>query len=162
MAALILLFTQTDSLAQFASYNGKKPIVVDEDAIRNITLGGNVDVVIRYNTRPGTVVKIDQKSTQKLNATVNGSDLVIESNKSVSGNERLIVYVWTDALERLTLKDNSYAVSIGILPFHGLQVDVQDKARVALRATDRIKFNASQDRTLVSNERYFSVMSTDK
>jgi hypothetical protein len=162
IVALILLVTQADSFAQYASFNGKKPIIVDEDAIRHITVGGNVDVVIRENSRPGTIVKVEEKSTLKLKASVAGSDLYIDSEKSVSGNERVVVYVWTDDLQSLTLNDNSYAVSIGILGFDNLRVNIHDKARVALRASDRIHFNGSQERKVISNERYFSVMSTDK
>jgi hypothetical protein len=158
IAALVLLFTQSDSFAQYTSYNGKKPIIVDEDAIQHITLGGNIDMVIRENTKPGTVVKVEAKNTDKLNASVSGSDLYINSD----GSERVVVYVWTDDLQTLTLKDNSYAVSIGILGFSNLRVNIHDKARVALRAADRIHFNAAQNRTLISNEKYYSVMSTDK
>jgi hypothetical protein len=158
VAALILLFTQSDSFAQYASYNGKKPIIVDEDAIQHITLGGNVDMVIRENTKPGTIVKVQAADTERLNASVSGSDLFIDSD----GSERVVVYVWTDDLHSLTLKDNAYAVSIGILGFNNLRVNIHDKARVALRAADKIHFNAPQNRTLISNEKYYSVMSTDK
>jgi hypothetical protein len=160
IAALILLITQSDSFAQYASYNGKKPIIVDEDAIRHITVGGNVDMVLRQNSKPGTIVKVEEKYTGRLRASVSGSDLFIESD-SKSG-ERVIIYVWTDDLYSLTLKDNTYAVSIGILEYNNLRVNIQDKARVALRAADKIRFNAPHDRTMVSNEKYFSVMSTDK
>lgn len=159
IAALILLFAQADSFAQYATYNGKKPIIVDEDAIRHITVGGNVDMVIRENSKPGTIVKVEEKSTARLKASVAGSDLYIDSDKS---NERVVVYVWTDDLQSLTLNDNSYAVSIGILGFNNLRVNLHDKARVALRATDRIHFSAAQDRKLISNEKYYSVMSSEK
>ena len=158
IAALVLLLTQSNSFAQYASYNGKKPIIVDEDAIRHITVGGNVDLVIRENNKPGTVVKVEDKSTSMLNASVSGSDLYIGSD----GSERVVVYVWSDELASLTVKDNSYAVSIGILGFNNLRVNIQDKARVALRAADKIHFNAPQDRKMISNEKYYSVMSSDK
>ena len=158
IAALVLLFTQTDSIAQYASYNGKKPIVVEEDAIRNITVYGNVDLVIRENSRPGTIVKVEEKNTTRLKASVNNNDLYVASE----GSERVVVYVWTDDLQSLTLKDNSYAVSIGILGFNNLHVNIHDNARVALRAADKIRFNAADNRKLISNEKYFSVMSTDK
>lgn len=160
IAALILLFTQSESFAQYATYNGKKPLIVDEDAIRHITLAGNVDMVIRENSKPGTIVKVEEKSTAKLKATVAGEDLYIDSD--APANERVVVYVWTDDLNSLTLKDNTYAVSIGILGFNNLRVNILDQARVALRASDRIHFNAPQNRTINSNEKYFSVMSTDK
>jgi hypothetical protein len=158
IAALVLLFTQSDSFAQYASYNGKKPIIVDEDAIQHITLGGNVDMVIRENNKPGTIVKVQAADTERLNASVSGSDLFVDSK----GGERVVIYVWTDDLQSLTVKDNAYAVSIGILGFNNLRVNIQDKARVALRAADKIHFNAPQNRTLISNEKYYSVMSTDK
>jgi hypothetical protein len=160
IAALILLFTQSDSFAQYATYNGKKPIIVDEDAIRHITVGGNVDMVLRENSKPGTIVKVEEKSSNKLKASVSGGDLYIDSD--APAGERIVVYVWTDDLNSLTLKDNTYAVSIGILGFNNLRVNIHDKARVALRASDRIHFNAPQNRTLISNEKYYSVMSTDK
>lgn len=162
IAALILLFTQTDSFAQYATYNGKKPIIVDEDAVRHITVSGNVDVVIRNNPRPGTVVKVEEKSTAKLKASVDGNDLIIGSDVSANSKERVVVYVWTDDLQSLTLKDNSYAVSIGILAFRDLRVSIYDKARVALRAADKIHFTAPQDRAMISNEKYYSVMSADR
>jgi hypothetical protein len=162
IAALILLFTQADSFGQYATYNGKKPIIVDEDAIRHITVGGNVDVVIRENSKPGTIVKVEEKSTARLKASVAGSDLYIDSDKQTGANERVVVYVWTDDLQSLTLNDNAYAVSIGVLGFNNLRVNLHDKARVALRATDRIHFSAAQDRTMITNEKYYSVMSTDK
>jgi hypothetical protein len=158
IAALVLLFTQSDSFAQYASYNGKKPIVVDEDAIKNITLAGNVDMVIRENNKPGTIVKVEGKNTSKVKATVTDGDLFLDSD----GSDRVVVYVWTDDLQSLTVKDNAYAVSIGILGFNNLRVNIQDKARVALRAADRIHFNAPNNRTVNSNEKYYSVISSDK
>jgi hypothetical protein len=160
IVALVLLVTQTDSFSQYATYNGKRPILVDEDAIRHITVSGNVDVVLRQNSKPGTIVKVEEKSTGNLKASVADRDLFIESDPN--STERVVVYVWTDDLYTLTLKDNSYAVSIGILDFRDLRVNILDKARVALRAADKIRFNAPSDRQLVSNEKYFSVMSTDK
>lgn len=158
IAALVLLITQSNSFAQYASYNGKKPIIVDEDAIRHITVAGNVDLVIRENSKPGTIVKVEDKNTDKLNASVSGGDLLISSE----GSERVVVYVWAEDLQSLTLKDNSYAVSIGILGFNNLRVNLLDEARVALRAADKIHFNAPQNRKMISNEKYYSVMSSDK
>lgn len=162
IAALILLFSQSDSFSQFAIYNGKRPIIVDEDAIRNITVSGNVDVVFRANPRPGTVVKADQKTTAQLKVSVSGSDLYIQSGEAVKGNERIVVYIWSDELQNLTLNDNTYAVSIGILDFKDLRVNINDKARVALRNSDKIRFNASQERSVISNEKYYSVISSDR
>jgi hypothetical protein len=162
IAALILLFSQSDSFSQFAIYNGKRPIIVDEDAIRHITVSGNVDVVLRSNPRPGTVVKIENKATDKVKASVSGGDLYIESKSSVKENERIVVYVWSDELQTLTLNDNTYAVSIGVLDFKDLRVNINDKARVALRNSDKIRFNASQERSVISNEKYFSVISSDR
>lgn len=162
IAALILLFSQSDSFSQFAIYNGKRPIIVDEDAIRHITVSGNVDVVLRPNPRPGTVVKVENKATDKVKASVSGGDLYIDSKSSVKENERIVVYVWSDELQTLTLNDNTYAVSIGILDFKDLRVNINDKARVALRNSDKIRFNASQERSVISNEKYFSVISSDR
>lgn len=159
IAALVLLFTQSNSFAQYVTYNGKKPIVVEEDAIRHITVSGNVDMVIRENSRPGTLVKVEEKNAARVKAAVAGSDLYIDSEDN---GERLVVYVWTDDLETLTVKENSYAVSIGILGFSNLRVNVLDQGRVALRAIDKIHFNAPQNRTFISNEKYYSVMSADK
>lgn len=158
IAAFVLLFTQSDSFAQYVSYNGKKPIVVAEDAVRHITVGGNVDLVIRQNTKPGTIVKIDGKDKERLKAGIAGSDLYLNS----SDDERVVVYVWADDLETLTVKEKSFAVSIGILEFDNLRVNILDEGRVALRATDKIHFNAPQNRTFISGEKYYSVMSTDK
>lgn len=160
MAALVLLFTQADSFAQYATFNGKKPIVVDEDEIRHITVGGNIDVVLRDNPRPGTVVKMEQKAVGQLKASVVGGDLFLES--TAGSTERVVLYIWSDELQTLTLKDNTYAVSIGILDFKDLQVNIEDKARVALRNADKIRFNAPQDRPVISNEKYFSVISSDR
>jgi hypothetical protein len=162
IAALILLFSQSETFAQYSAYNGKRPIVVDEDAIRHITVSGNVDVVIRTNSKPGTVVKVEDKATAKIEAYVAGADLFISSAKSAGANERFIVYVWTDELQTLTLNGNTYAVSIGILDFKDLQVNMNDKSRVALRNTDKIRFNAKEDRPIVTNEKYYSVISSDR
>lgn len=160
IAALVLLFTQGDSFAQYATFNGKKPIVVDEDEIRNITVGGNIDVVLRNNPKPGTVVKMETKAAGQLKASVISGDLFLES--TAGSNERVVLYIWSDELQNLTLKDNTYAVSIGILDFKDLQVTIEDKARVAIRNADKIRFNAPQDRPVISNEKYFSVISSDR
>jgi|ADGO01.1.fsa_nt_gi hypothetical protein len=80
----------------------KSPIVVAEDAVRHITVGGNVDLVIRQNTKPGTIVKIDGKDKERLKAGIAGSDLYLNS----SDDERVVVYVWADDLETLTVKKN--------------------------------------------------------
>jgi len=162
IAALILLFAQADSFSQYATFNGKKPIVVDEDEISHITVGGNIDVVLRDNPKPGTVVKVERRATGKLKASVSGGNLFIESDASVRGNERFVVYIWSDELQTLTLKDNTYAVSIGVLDFRDLQVNIEDKARVAIRNADKIRFNAPQNRPVISNEKYFSVISSGR
>jgi Protein of unknown function (DUF2807). len=161
IVALAILFTQANTQAQFASYNGKKPIVVTADDIRGITVKGNIAVILQYSSNPGTFVHVETKSAGKLKAWISGDELYLDTKPS-AGNEQVVVKVLTNNLGSLTLRENSYAWSQGVLDLEHFKVHIHDNARVAIRTRDRSQYTAPSDHTFISDEKNFSVTSADR
>ena len=161
IVALAILFTQANTQAQFASYNGKKPIVVTADDIRGITVKGNIAVILQYSSNPGTFVHVETKSAGKLKAWISGDELYLDT-KASAGNETVVVKVITSNLGSLTLRDNSYAFSMGVLDLRQFKVNIHDNASVAIRTRDRIQYTAPNNRTMISDERYLSATSSER
>jgi hypothetical protein len=155
--ALLVFLVQGTGFAQFETYNGSQPIVVHEDDISNITVDGNIDLVIRRDKPNDFSMMVAKRHSDKIRVTLVKSELYISAFKK--NEERLVVYLWADELERLTMKGNSLVTSPYVLHMDRLTVFLRDESRIDLKTTGKISVNTRRNNAVAQGAHYSVVQS---
>ena len=154
------LLVSVAGIAQTDSYDGRHPIIVDENEVRSITVNGNIDVILqRSRTAADVSIKMDKEFSGKVRVKLADGDLYISSVGKASGTERKTVYLWANGLETITLKGNSFITSIGVLQLDNLTVNLKDDARIAIKSTGKINVNTQKNKPVTEEQQYFTVYS---
>lgn len=157
-ATVWILLAFINSNAQNLNYHGK-PMFVGEEEISRITVGGNVDIVLRNAPYGNTSVKVVDQNKNGLVAKVRDGELILHSAKNFPADQRIVVHVWINDLKALHVSGQVRAVSIGVLNFGNLNVNVSDGATVALQTRNKTIINAPDNYELVKVEQHYSFYS---
>jgi hypothetical protein len=159
LAAVLLHFT---GLGQDVKTK-KFPVapLITED-INDITVADNIDLVLVQSAPDYVAVKIADNAVGKLKISTDGTSLNLERMKNLPKNERLLVYVFVNDLEYLTLTGNSFAVSRGVLNSRHLQVNIIKGGRVSIKSKGKLQVNTKGKYEIVKGEEeYSSVFAMD-
>src|SRR5690348_13787855 len=112
----ILLFVlQVSVFAQTDSYDGKHPIVVDDNEVTHVTVYGNIDVVLQNSEKASMSMKMDKEASAKVRVKLHNGEIIISPRNKKATEERFTVYLWAKDLQSITLADNSFITTIGVL-----------------------------------------------
>jgi putative autotransporter adhesin-like protein len=159
--AILLLLVQVNSFAQKepkTSLAMALPLVVEE-GIFSLVVSDNIDVVLIPESPDNVKVKATDAVISKLKVSYSEGRLFLDAAKNVGKDERLVVYVWINDLENLTLKGNSYAISQGILQSKDLHISLAKDASVLLKSKGNVWFDAPTNHQVLKEKGYFMVTS---
>lgn len=159
--AILLLMVQGNSFAQKESRTSlamKLPLVVEE-GIYSIVISDNIDVVLIPDSPDNVKVKATDAVISKLKVSYSEGRLFLDAAKNVEKNERLVVYVWINELENLTLKGDSYAISQGILQSRNLHISLAKEASVLLKSKGNVWFDEPTNHQVLKQKGYSMVTS---
>jgi len=157
--SILLLFVQVAVNAQTDSYDGRHPIIVDENEVSQVTVSGNFDVVLQKAGKVDLSMKMDKSTSNKVKVKLVNGELFISAATREAAKERMTIFLWANDLETITLRGNSFITSIGVLQIDHLTVNLKDEARIALKASGRINVVTQRDKPVVQEMQYFSVYS---
>ena len=159
---ILLSLVQVTVFAQSDSYDGRHPIVVDDNEVYHVIVSGNIDVVLQKSDKVSISMKMDDKGSSKVRVKLHNGEIYISPKSSKPTEERYTVYIWSRDLQDITLTGNSFITTIGVLQFDNLTVNLKDDARIALRSAGKLNINSQKDKTVVQETQYSVVYSAGK
>jgi len=159
--AILLLLVQVNSFAQKepkTSLAISLPLVVEE-GIYSLVVSDNIDVVLIPESADNVKVKATNAVISKLKVAYSEGRLFLDATKNVKKDERLVVYVWVNDLENLTLRGDSYAISQGILQGRDLHISLSKQASVSLKSKGNVWFDEPTNHQVLKQKGYFMVTS---
>ncbi len=161
--AVLVLLTLMVQLSSFAQKKDPKnylhlslPLVVDE-GISSIVATDKIDVVLIQDSPDNVKVKATGAVIDKLKVSFSEGRLFLDAAQNTRDDERLIVYVWVNNLENLTLKGDSFAISQGILQSNNLHVSIASQATVSIKSKGKVWFDAPTNHQVIKQNGYFMV-----
>jgi hypothetical protein len=159
--AMLVLLVQANSFAQRETKPTLAmglPLVVEE-GIYSLVVSNNIDVVLIQEGPDNVKVKATDAVISKLKVSYSEGRLFLDAAKNVKKDERLVVYVWVNDLENLTLKGDSYAISQGILQGRDLHISLSKDASVSLKSKSNVWFDEPTNHQVLKQKGYFMVTS---
>jgi hypothetical protein len=159
-ALIVLIIT----LLQQAGFGQNKTItmpasfpLIAEDEITSITASENIDLVLIQDRPENVGAKAAADVMRKLKVSMVDGNLILATAKSLAMNERLIVYVWVNDLENLTLNGNAFATCRGILNGKNLHVSAATDASFSIKSRSKVWFDTPAKYEMVNKDGYFFV-----
>jgi hypothetical protein len=133
--------------------------LVTEVGISDITISDNINVVLMQEKPENVKVKVLDGTVSKLKISIVGGRLFLGSSKNLKEGERLVVYVWVNDLETLTLNGNAIATSKGILQNRNLHISASREAMVSLKSTGKVWIDAPENYEVAKEDGYSFIRS---
>ncbi len=160
LMAILALSIQVGGFAQVKAPGSKLALpLIAEEGITSIVISDNIDVVLIPESPENVKVKAADDVIAKLRVSYSEGRLFLDAAKGVLKGERLVVYVWVNNLENLTLRGDSYAISQGILPGNNLHLSLGRDASVALKSKGNVWFDEPTNHQVLKQKGYFMVTS---
>ena len=150
---MALLFT----VAAFSQNKNHRVPLVAEDEIKDITVGGNIHVLLVEDQPANIGAQTLAQMVDKLRIDISGDHLTISPSKKAVDGEELYVYVRVNDLRRIELKDNATVTSYGVLNSKNLNIIMNEKAKLAVRSNGEVQVKSERDFQLKKENGYYSV-----
>lgn len=149
---------------QFQRNATVKPLI-SEYEIETIEAHSGIDLsLMDGDHNDGLSAGVEEKSISKIKLELLNGKLRVSRRQSVSPEARISVYISMNGtkLRSLRLFGDAFATSRGVLNLHGLEVQVNDLAQVALKTKGRLGVQAPSHHRLYKEENYYSVYSVNQ
>ncbi|HMG69413.1 MAG TPA: DUF2807 domain-containing protein, partial [Chitinophagaceae bacterium] len=94
---------------------------------------------------------------KKLSVALVDGNLFLGATKDLAPGERLTVFVRVNELQELVLKGNALVVTQGILQGNDLHVSAAKEAKLSLKSTGKVWFDAPVNYQVENEKGYFMV-----
>jgi hypothetical protein len=139
----------------------KFPVVIGEAGIKNITVSGNIDLLLLNAGDNEVKTRIPEEKLDKVRIFYSNGSLRVNTKGLLGRDERIPVYVYVNDLKELTLLGNAFVRTQDVLDVSNLKVNIENEGRIALKSTGKVKVYAPEDYHVLNEERYHLVMSKE-
>jgi len=160
--SIIMLFfiaQQAGAQSQLTGYKDPAIPIVAEEGIGQISVSGNIDVVLIQGDEESVGVKISPESIRKIEFSIFSDHLYLSPSSAMQENERVKVYVSISDLNKIRLEGNASAMSRNILSAGNLRVFLGPHAKINLRTKQQIRVHSDSSYEVFEQKGYYGVYS---
>jgi Putative auto-transporter adhesin, head GIN domain len=135
--------------------------IVAEDGIRQISVAGNIDVVLIQGDEESVGVKVAPGSIHKIYFSMFNDHLYLSPSVDMQGDERVKVYVNINTLDKIKLEGSASAMSTNILSAGDLHVFLGPQAKINLRTSQQVRVHGDNAYESFEQKGYYGVYSKE-
>jgi Putative auto-transporter adhesin, head GIN domain len=127
------------------SAQSEDQIVVNAGNTEHINIANDMDVVLLPGTHTAQSISMNAEASKSLSLKLSDNSFSIAPLKQPSRKERLKVFLYVTNLKTITVENNSFVKTIGMLDAPKLEVFIDGEATVHLKTNGDIKAHSLSD-----------------